>query len=532
MMTNGALETARMAPKAKVFISYSRADLDFAKRIVAALNERGFEVLIDLSGIEPSEKWWKRIKELITQADTAVFVLSPEAIASKVCKEEVEFAGSLNKRFVPIVCGRVSAGDVPQELRELNWIFFDDPPLFGERMDQLTKALETDIEWIRKHTQFSEFAQRWDAAERPGPAGLMLRPPLLTEAEALIAWRPRGAPEPVLLRAFIVVSREAFDEEQAAIATSQANLLAQVGEAEHLRGNLDTGLKLCVHAARRQLETRNGISRPSRAGATLAAVVSQASWRLRLGGHENYVTSSAYSPDGSRIVTASWDKTARIWDAATGKEITVLRGHEGLLYSAAFSPDGTRIVTASWDKTARIWDAATGKEITVLRGHKDYVTSAAYSPDGSRIVTASLDKTTRIWDAATGKEIIALRRHEDVVYSATFSPDGSRIVTASYDKTARIWDAATGKELMVLRGHENTVRSAAYSPDGSRIVTASVDKTARIWDVHFAMMSTNDLLVEACTRRLRGLTKLSRDEMRVAGYPDSMPEIDVCAGID
>ena len=86
---------------------------------------------------------------------------------------------------------------------------------------------------------------------------------------------------------------------------------------------------------------------------------------------------------------ASPDFTARIWDAATGRELTVLRGHADAVRSAAFSPDGKRIVTASYDRTARIWDAATGKELTVLRGHEDPVLSAAFSPDGTRIVTAS-----------------------------------------------------------------------------------------------------------------------------------------------
>ena len=99
------------------------------------------------------------------------------------------------------------------------------------------------------------------------------------------------------------------------------------------------------------------------------------------------------------------------------------------------------------DRTARIWDAATGAEIAALRGHEDRVRSAAFSPDGARIVTASQDRTARIWDAATGAEIAALRGHEGPVQSAAFSPDGARIVTASYDRTARIWDAATGAEI-------------------------------------------------------------------------------------
>jgi WD40 repeat protein len=156
------------------------------------------------------------------------------------------------------------------------------------------------------------------------------------------------------------------------------------------------------------------------------------------------------------------------------------------------------------------------------------VSSAAFSPDGSRIVTASYDETTRIWDAASAKEIAALRGHDETVLSAAFSPDGSRIVMASFDKTARIWDAASAREIAVLRGHDSSVWSAAFSPDGSRIVTASADKTARIWDAHLQTMSMNDLLAQACAR-LAGLTKLSRDEMRLAGYPEDMPQIDVCA---
>jgi eukaryotic-like serine/threonine-protein kinase len=209
-----------------------------------------------------------------------------------------------------------------------------------------------------------------------------------------------------------------------------------------------------------------------------------------LSGHGDIVLSAAYSPDGTRIVTASDDRSARIWDARTGAQLVVLSGHDDSLITAAYSPDGTRIVTASTDKTARIWDARTGAQLAVLSGHGDEVNSAAYSPDGARIVTVSNDKTARIWDARTGVQLTALVGHSDYLYSGVYSPDGTRIVTASADKTARIWDARTGAQLAVLSGHRDGVDSADYSPDGTRIVTASLDKTARVWDAHTGVQLT------------------------------------------
>ena len=110
--------------------------------------------------------------------------------------------------------------------------------------------------------------------------------------------------------------------------------------------------------------------------ATLAAAVGHSDLRLTLAGHERTVVFATFSPDGSRIVTASTDNTARIWNAATGEEIAVLQGHEHSVMHAAFSPDGSRIVTASIDKTARIWDAATAKEIARLRNAR--ITDCGY----------------------------------------------------------------------------------------------------------------------------------------------------------
>ena len=136
-------------PKAKIFISYSRKDMTFVDRLESALKARGFEPLIDRAEIYAFEDWWKRIEALIGRADTVVFVLSPDAIASEICAKEVAHAAALNKRFAPIVCRRADDNAIPDALRRLNFIFFDDPAKFDSSLERLIAALQTDIGWIR-----------------------------------------------------------------------------------------------------------------------------------------------------------------------------------------------------------------------------------------------------------------------------------------------------------------------------------------------------------------------------------------------
>jgi WD40 repeat protein len=207
-----------------------------------------------------------------------------------------------------------------------------------------------------------------------------------------------------------------------------------------------------------------------------------------LKGHENWVSSVAFSPDGKRIVSGSYDKTLRLCDANTGRPIgQPLKGHENWVSSVAFSPDGKRIVSGSYDKTLRLWDANTGRPIgQPLKGHEDAVLSVASSPDGKRIVSGSGDKTLRLWDADTGQPIgQPLKGHENWVTGVAFSLDGKRIVSGSADKTLRLWDANTGRPIgQPLEGHEDRVTSVAFSPDGKRIVSGSFDNTLRLWDAN------------------------------------------------
>ena len=199
-------------------------------------------------------------------------------------------------------------------------------------------------------------------------------------------------------------------------------------------------------------------------------------------GHAADVASVSFSPDGTRIVTGSWDGTAKVWDARTGTSLLDLRGHTDKITSVFFSPDNTRIVTGSWDKTAKVWDARTGASLLELKGHKGSVTSVSFSPDGMRIVTVSDYGTTKVWDARTGTSLVELKGRTSGVSNVSFSPDGTRIVTGGDDNTAKVWDAQTGVFLLDLIGHTASVSSVSFSPDGTRIVTGSEDMTAKVWD--------------------------------------------------
>ncbi|HYY82526.1 MAG TPA: WD40 repeat domain-containing protein, partial [Actinomycetes bacterium] len=154
----------------------------------------------------------------------------------------------------------------------------------------------------------------------------------------------------------------------------------------------------------------------------------------------------------------------------------VLNGHQGDVSRATFSPDGGRIVTASQDTTARVWEAASGRPLATLRGHTDWVWCASFSPDGERIVTASQDGTARVWEAASGRELATLRGHRKAVRAASFGAAGALVVTASDDGTARVWDGRSGTQLQVLPGPSKGVRDAAFTPDGRRVVTGGAER--------------------------------------------------------
>lgn len=247
---------------------------------------------------------------------------------------------------------------------------------------------------------------------------------------------------------------------------------------------------------------------------------------LRLVGHTDLVRSGTFLSDGHRIASGSNDKTFRVWDARTGKEVIHSVPQAEAVRSVRFSPDGKRIVTLG-KNTMRVWHATTGQiaagpfqqrirgwdaifspdttqvvygasDNTIriinaltgnlvcepLKGHSAPVYSVAFSSGGKRIASGSADNTVRVWDARTQKvKTGPFGGHTDDVYSVAFSPDGRSIVSGSLDKTIIVWDARTARVGRgPLNGHTDWVRSVAFSPDGTNTVSCSGDKTIRIWD--------------------------------------------------
>ncbi len=194
--------------KLKVFISYSRRDSnDFADELLAGLELAGFAPFLDRHDIAPGEKWEERLGGLVAQADTIVFVVSPEAVRSERCQWEVDSAFAASKRVLPVIWKAAPEFDIPEQLRALQFVRFDAGSGFARQLGELAEALRQDVDWIREHTRLGELAARWDARGRP--EGLLLRGDDVVAAQTWTErWKP-GEPEvSQKIRAFIKASEQ------------------------------------------------------------------------------------------------------------------------------------------------------------------------------------------------------------------------------------------------------------------------------------------------------------------------------------
>ena len=245
-------------------------------------------------------------------------------------------------------------------------------------------------------------------------------------------------------------------------------------------------------------------------------------WDLRTGacesvleGHIHGVEAVAYHPDGSRVISGSADNTVRVWDLASGACELVLAGHTHSVMGVAYHPDGVHAISCSKDNTLRVWNLPKGVCERVLEGHTYGVNAVAYHPDGVHVLSGSGNGTLRVWDLASGKCELVLKGHTRSVLDVAYHPDGTHAISGSRDNTLRVWDLASGMCERVLEGHTHPVWGVAYDPDGTHAITGSGDRSVRVWDL------TNGV----CEHVLKSPGPRVRSVRGVAYHPDGIHAI-------
>jgi WD40 repeat protein/serine/threonine protein kinase len=228
--------------------------------------------------------------------------------------------------------------------------------------------------------------------------------------------------------------------------------------------------------------------------------------------HAGWVTAVSITPNGQHAISASHDRTLRVWDLEKGNRPGKLEGHTGWVHAVAVTPDGRRAISGSGDHTLRVWDLESRQSLQTLQGHTDWVSAVAVTPDGRCAVSGSGDRTLRVWDLKSGQTLRTLEGHRLLVIAVAITPDGRRVVSASWDHTLRVWDLESGQTLRTLEGHTDRVLAVAITPDGVRAVSASNDQSLRVWDLESGQMTRT---MEVHGNMLAGAVAITPDGRRV-----------------
>jgi WD40 repeat protein len=404
-------------------------------------------------------------------------------------------------------------------------------------------------------------ANDWDRAH--WPEGLLLRGPELQDVDSWASTNDRLLTEAE--RDFI---RNSWNEERSEQRIRwNTELTIERGISLCEQGRADDGLLWLMSGLEQVYETKP----PDRADHLARFAI--AAWQTQITRLRSFqlldgpVYAVAFSPDGHTALTGSEDKTARLWDVASGLPEGPPLRHDDAVVTVAFSPDGRTVLTGSRDKTARLWDVASAQQQRPALSHDDVVVAVAFSPDGHTALTGSWDKTARLWDVASGLPKGSPLKHDGAVVAVAFSPDGRTALTGSDDRTARLWDVASGNQKarsctriiewlsqtragQVIRAmglplrislpwneiwrssnnpgkrpkailkHDDAVNAVAFSPGGDSVLTGCRDWTARLWDVASGQPKgpplKHEYPVNAVAFSLDGRTALTGSDDRTA----------------
>ncbi|PZV00401.1 MAG: hypothetical protein DCF32_17615 [Leptolyngbya sp.] len=500
-----------------VFVSYSRRDKEFVKILTNRLENATRTYWIDWQDILPLSEWRQDIRQGILDSNNFLFVMSPASLVSKECLKELDYAISVNKRLIPILCQKTSGCKVPPPLADINWISFVGDNSFEQSFQELLLAFDRDLDYVKAHTRLLKLADEWNSQQRDD--SFLLRGSNLESIETWLYQKSNLSPALTQLqRDFVATSRVAETRRQkrdmrnqrialgsaivALAVVSALGLLAEIRRREAIFQEI-TALNYASTAslalknpfeslqqglrANLQLQKSKWIKGSLRAE-TLSELA-QAVYRVQehniLEGHSNWVYGVEFSPDGKLLASASLDGTVKVWQP-DGRLVNTLQGPGGGgLVDVSFSPDGQTLAAGGADTKIYLWNMA-GELVKTLQGHENWVYSVRFSPDGQQIASASIDKTVRIW-RQDGTPLATLTGHTGPVTSVSFNPVNNTLVSGGLDSTIRVWQA-NGTLLKTIET-EDGIFDVTFTPDGMAIAAVSQDGTVTLWSPEGNLLS-------------------------------------------
>ncbi len=497
-----------MAKSMKVFVSYSRADVSFADQLVLALEDKGFEAILDRHDISGAENWRERLGKLILSADAVAFVLTAKSAASEICSWEVDAAVRLGKRIIPVTPGSIDGVTPPTALSELNWIpFYPDPAIPGAGfyygVKRLVGALSIDLDWLRVQTRYSERALEW-AKEKP--EDLLLRGEALKEAEAWQARSPAGSHPPDLVREYLAASGDAeqhrqvaakaqLQEREQALKTAEA-AVADSRAAQHklkrfTQWALGGGVALLLLAA---IGNFFAVTTTLDANDRRAALFATAANRLSQQGEYQKAMLVALSGDPSarggmieRLFRPDGNKATRaaLTRAFAGDRLIRATPIPREATAMVALADGKHFVTFLTDGAVLTWDATTGERVPDAQSVKTpFLVDKAYALPGGDLLAVLWKEAgaelPALWSLRQKKIVLKfeLDRQPEIETPRALgiSPDG-KFLAAGAGSFLVLWDVTKAKPIHMKQTELSGPSVIAVANDGEFVVAAAYDRT-------------------------------------------------------
>jgi WD40 repeat protein len=492
-----------MGDMSDLFVSYSRRDSEFVARLAGSVTERGKQVWVDTEGIADAEVFPEAIKRAIEGADAFLFVITPSAVRSAYCENEVEYARDLNKRIVPVLREPVSDSELHAEIRDRNWIPFTDDTEFDAGLARLLNALDTDLDAVKAHTRWLLKALEWDSEHRD--KSFLLRGSELKAAEAWVASRPEDAdPAPTQLqREYLLASREAAARRQrammgGAVAIAALSIalviLALISRGQALSERVSARAQALAAESQAQVPNDPEISLILGIRAIKTRATPQTLFALRaaldasplerglptIHNPESCGLNSglvaAVSPDGRQIAEGACNGTVVLLDTSNYR--VVHREHfSEQVTSVRFSPSGSLLAVGT-NRRIMLLDPRTGAvrsrtgDLFPSGSQGSGIAGFAFSPDG-RELAANSPTGVELWS------VPALRGRPLSSYAAVgggfvFTRNGKELVVGGYDFSFRVYDVPSGRLVRRVVGPSPGLSGGweelvALSPDGNEL---------------------------------------------------------------